>query len=202
MCAYYHDLGKTRNPLYFAENQRGENRHDGLAPSMSALIVKRHITDGVELARQWRLPRVVQDGILQHHGTRFVGYFWAKAQKAAEEGAHGAAADEALFRYPGPKPQAREAALVMIADACEASARALENPSGEALRALVAKRINEVFSEGQLDDCELTLRDLNAIAGAMVRALEAIYHTRPEYPPRAPVDAAAPRPHVQLLAKP
>jgi hypothetical protein len=197
--AYYHDLGKIRNPLYFAENQRGENRHDGLAPSMSALIVKRHVTDGVELARQWRLPRVVQDGIVQHHGTRLVGYFWAKAQKG-EEGNRGAA-DEALFRYPGPKPQSREAALVMIADACEASARALEDPSGEALRTLVARRINEIFSDGQLDDCELTLRDLNAIAGAMVRALEAIYHTRPEYPPRAPAEAPAPRPPVQLLAK-
>ena len=139
---------------------------------------------------------------MQHHGTRHVGYFWAKAQKAGEEGARGAAADEALFRYPGPKPQSREAALVMIADACEASARALEDPSGAALQALVAKRINEVFSEGQLDDCELTLKDLNAIAGAMVRALEAIYHTRPEYPPRAPADASSPRPPVQLLAKP
>ncbi|HET8538608.1 MAG TPA: HDIG domain-containing protein [Anaeromyxobacter sp.] len=202
VCAYYHDLGKIRNPLYFAENQRGENRHDGLAASMSALIVKRHITDGVELARQWRLPRVVQDGILQHHGTRYIGYFWAKAQKAAEEGARGAAADEGLFRYPGPKPQTREAALVMIADACEASARALEDPSGEALQALVAKRINEAFSEGQLDDCELTLKDLNAIAAGMVRALEAIYHTRPEYPPRAPLDQPVQRPPVQLLAKP
>jgi membrane-associated HD superfamily phosphohydrolase len=90
----------------------------------------------------------------------------------------------------------------MVADACEASARALEDPSGEALRALVAKRINEVFSEGQLDECELTLRDLNAIAGAMVRALEAIYHTRPEYPARSGQGTPAPRPPVQLLAKP
>ncbi|HEX9049170.1 MAG TPA: HDIG domain-containing protein [Anaeromyxobacter sp.] len=202
VCAYYHDLGKIRNPLYFAENQRGENRHDGLAASMSALIVKRHITDGVELARQWRLPRVVQDGILQHHGTRHVGYFWAKAQRALEEGARGAAVDEALFRYPGPKPQTREAALVMIADACEASARALDDPSGPGLQVLVAKRVNEVFSEGQLDDCELTLKDLNAIAGAMVRALEAIYHTRPEYPPRSTAQPPEQRPPVQLLAKP
>jgi putative nucleotidyltransferase with HDIG domain len=205
--AYYHDLGKIRNPLYFAENQRGENRHDTLAPSMSALIVKRHVTDGLELARQWRLPRVVQDGIAQHHGTRLVGYFWAKAQKAAEAArASGerpsAAVDDALFRYPGPKPQSREAALVMIADACEASARALEDPSGDALRALVAKRINEVFSEGQLDECELTLRDLNAIAAAMVRALEAIYHTRPEYPGGARPEVPPGRSPVQLVAKP
>jgi putative nucleotidyltransferase with HDIG domain len=200
VCAYYHDLGKTRNPLYFAENQRTENRHEALAPSMSALIVKRHVTDGLELARRWRLPRVVADAIAQHHGTRHVGYFWARAQRAAEEGGgRGAALDESLFRYPGPRPQTREVALVMIADACEASARALEAPTAEALRALVGKRINEVFAEGQLDDCELTLRDLSAVAGAMVRALEAVYHTRPGYPRTTP-DAGAPS--VQLLARP
>ena len=210
--AYYHDLGKIRNPLFFAENQRGENRHDHLAPSMSALIVKRHVTDGLELARHWRIPRIVADAIPQHHGTRFVGYFWAKAQRAADEvalrhaqgerGHRSGAVDEALFRYAGPKPQSREVALVMIADACEASARALEDTTADALRALVSKRINEVFSEGQLDECELTLRDLNAIAAAMVRALEAIYHTRPEYPARRP-DAVPPAQlPVHLVAKP
>jgi cyclic-di-AMP phosphodiesterase PgpH len=201
VCAYYHDLGKTRNPLHFAENQRAENRHDALAPSMSALIVKRHVTDGLELARRWRLPRAVLEAIAQHHGTRHVGYFWAKAQRAAEEeGGRGAAAlDESLYRYPGPRPQSREAALVMIADTCEASSRALETPTSEALRALVDRRINEIFAEGQLDDCELTLRDLNAVAGAMVRALEAIYHTRPGYPRPAPDPAV---PHVHLLVKP
>jgi putative nucleotidyltransferase with HDIG domain len=201
--AYYHDLGKIRNPLYFAENQRsGENRHDTLAPSMSALIVKRHVTDGLELARHWRIPRPVADAIPQHHGTRLVGYFWAKAQRAAAEGGGRATPpDEPLFRYPGPRPQTREAALVMIADACEASSRALDTPTGEALRELVSKRINEIFGEGQLDDCELTLRDLGAIAAAMVRALEAIYHTRPEYPGAREGEAARPLP-VQLVAKP
>ncbi len=200
--AYYHDVGKVRNPLFFAENQRGENRHDPLAPSMSALIVKRHVTDGLELARQWRLPRAVQEGVAQHHGTRHVGYFWAKAQRAAATGERPAPLDESLFRYPGPKPQTREAALVMIADACEASSRALEDPSADALRALVARRIDEIFGEGQLDECELTLRDLHAIAGAMVRALEAIYHTRPEYPGKAPDARPPPRPPVQLVARP
>jgi putative nucleotidyltransferase with HDIG domain len=199
VCAYYHDLGKTRNPLYFAENQRGENRHDSLAPSMSALIVKRHVTDGLELARHWRLPRAVRDAIAEHHGTRHVGYFWARAQRAGEDGGGRSAVDEGLYRYPGPRPQSREAALVMIADACEASSRALEAPNADALRGLVSKRINEIFSEGQLDECELTLRDLNAIAGAMVRALEGIYHTRPEYPGRAPGDR---HPPIQLVAKP
>jgi putative nucleotidyltransferase with HDIG domain len=204
VCAYYHDLGKIRNPLFFAENQRGgENRHDQLAPSMSALIVKRHVTDGLELARHWRIPRLVADTIPQHHGTRFVGYFWAKAQQRAGEDGAGrtAALDESLFRYPGPKPQSREAALVMLADACEASARALDAPTGDAIRTLVSRRINEVFAEGQLDECELTLRDLNAIAAAMVRALEAIYHTRPDYPGRGH-DAPPAVVPIHLVAKP
>jgi len=203
VCAYYHDLGKIRNPLYFAENQRGENRHDALAPSMSALIVKRHVTDGLELARHWRLPSIVADAIPQHHGTRLVGYFWAKAQRLAggPDGneAGRTALDEALFRYPGPRPRSREAALVMIADACEASARSLESPGREALAALVQKRVNEVFAEGQLDECDLTLRDLNAIVGAMVRALEALYHSRPQYPGRREPPGAPP---VQLVADP
>jgi putative nucleotidyltransferase with HDIG domain len=203
VCAYYHDLGKIRNPLYFAENQRGgENRHDALAPSMSALIVKRHVTDGLELARHWRIPRPVAEAIPQHHGTRLVSYFWARAQRLAEEGGgKGPTIDEALFRYPGPRPQTRETALVMIADACEASSRAMENPTSDDLRVLVSKRINEVFSEGQLNDCELTLKDLTAIAAAMVRALEAIYHTRPEYPTKG-VERPQRELPVQLVAKP
>jgi putative nucleotidyltransferase with HDIG domain len=205
VAAYYHDLGKIRNPGYFAENQRNVSHHDDLAPSMSALIVKRHVTDGVELARHWRLPRAVADVIPQHHGTRLVSFFWLKAQqRAAESPGADAGVEEALFRYAGPKPQTREAALVMIADACEASARALADPDVDRLRALVHKRINEIFSEGQLDECALTLKDLNAIAGAMVRALEAVYHTRPSYARRdGPGGAAAdlePAPPLQLVS--
>jgi putative nucleotidyltransferase with HDIG domain len=200
VCAYYHDVGKTRNPLYFAENQRDENRHEQLAPSMSALIVKRHVTDGLELAAQWKLPRPVADAIAQHHGNRHVSFFWAKAQKeAAEQGdERSASADEALYRYPGPKPQTRETALVMIADACEASSRALTDPTPERLGALVQRRINETFSEGQLDECDLTLRDLNGIAHAMARVLEAVYHGRPEYPSRPPAERP---PGPQLVAR-
>jgi len=205
VCAYYHDLGKIRNPLYFAENQRGDNRHEQLAASMSALIVKRHVTDGVELARHWGLPRAVAEAIPQHHGTRLVSFFWAKAQQRASEGgdAHeGGALEEGLFRYPGPKPQTREAALVMIADACEASARSLPDPTTDRLRALVHKRINEIFSEGQLDECELTLKDLNAIAAAMVRALSAVYHARPEYPQAGggSGEASGAAPQLQLVS--
>ena len=196
VCAYYHDLGKIRNPGYFAENQRGENRHEQLAASMSALIVKRHVTDGLELARHWGLPRAVADVIPQHHGTRLVSFFWAKAQQRRAEGQTegdpGGALDEALFRYPGPKPQTRETALVMIADACEASARSLPEPTAERLRALVHRRINEIFSEGQLDDCDLTLRDLNAIAAAIVVGLAAVYHSRQGYGDHEPKSLADP----------
>ncbi len=181
-CAYYHDIGKGRNPLYFGENQKGENKHDSLAPAMSAVIIKRHVTEGLEMARQYRLPKLVADAIPQHHGTRLVGYFFHKALKE-QEGKEGAPPiDESIFRYPGPKPQFREAALVMIADAVEASTRALPEPTTPRLQAQVQKMINLIFSEGQLDECDLTLRDLNLIAQSFLHTLEGIYHARPEYP--------------------
>jgi cyclic-di-AMP phosphodiesterase PgpH len=230
--AYYHDLGKIRNPLYFSENQRGENRHESLAPSMSALIVKRHVTDGMELAAHWKLPPLVAAAIPQHHGTRHVSFFWAKAQKTAEpeagparrrpeasreEGAEERARGEAggpaqaaqrehadegegVYRYPGPKPQTREAALVMIADACEASSRALPEPTPERLAALVQRRINEILGEGQLDECDLSLKDLTAVAEAMTRALQAVYHARADLPGRPAPEKD--RPPVHLVVRP
>jgi cyclic-di-AMP phosphodiesterase PgpH len=200
-CAYYHDIGKGRNPAYFGENQKGENAHDQLAAAMSAVIIKRHVTDGLEMARQHKLPRRVADAIPQHHGTRLVGYFFNKA-KQEHEGKEGSpAVDEAVFRYAGPKPQFRETALVMIADAVEAASRAMPEPTPEKLRGLVQKLINTIFSEGQLDECDLTLRDLRLIAESFVNTLDGIYHSRPQYPPGAfstphlsPVSASALRP--------
>ncbi|HSN92910.1 MAG TPA: HDIG domain-containing protein [Anaeromyxobacteraceae bacterium] len=198
VCAYYHDIGKIRNPHFYAENQRGGNPHDAIAAATSALVIKRHVTDGLEMARAWRLPEVVAEVIPQHHGTRLVGYFWAKAQRSpGEDPPRLPPPDESAFRYEGPKPRSREAALVMIADACEASARALDAPGADALRALVERRLNEILEEGQLDECELTLKELSAISAAMARALEAIYHTRPDYPARRPEH----RPPVHLVAK-
>lgn len=182
-CAYYHDIGKGKNPLYFGENQKGDNPHDCLAPGMSAVIIKRHVTDGLELARRYKLPRAVQDVIAQHHGTRLVGYFHHKALKEAD-GREGAVED-ALFRYTGPKPQFREAALVMVADAVEAASRAMPDPTRERLQALVQRIITAVFTEGQLDECDLTLRDLNAMSISFLHTLEGIYHSRPAYPPGA-----------------
>jgi putative nucleotidyltransferase with HDIG domain len=195
VCAYYHDIGKAKNPLYFAENQKGENKHDGLNASMSALIIKRHVADGMEMARQYRLPRVVADAIPQHHGTRLVGYFWAKAQKTAQPGE---ALEEAQYRYGGPRPMSRETALVMLADACEASCRAIVDPNPEKLRATVRKRLEEIFSEGELDECDLTLRDLSRVAEAFARSLEALQHARPEYPPREGGERGA---TIHVLAK-
>jgi putative nucleotidyltransferase with HDIG domain len=181
-CAYYHDIGKGRNPAYFGENQKGENPHNQLAPSMSAVIIKRHVTEGLEMAREYKLPRRVADAIPEHHGTRLVGYFFHKAQKELEGKDDAKPLDESLFRYPGPKPQSRETALVMIADACEAASRSMPEPSTDKLRALVQKMINLIFSEGQLDECDLTLKDLHLIAESFTRTLEGIYHARPQYP--------------------
>jgi len=182
-CAYYHDIGKGKNPLYFGENQKGENPHDCLAPGMSAVIIKRHVTDGLELARSYKLPRAVQDVIAQHHGTRLVGYFHHRALKDAE--GREDAVEDAVFRYTGPRPQFREAALVMLADAVEAASRAMPEPTSQRLQALVQRIITAVFTEGQLDECDLTLRDLNAISVSFLHTLEGIYHSRPVYPPGA-----------------
>ena len=198
-CAYYHDIGKGKNPLFFGENQKGENRHDRLAPGMSAVIIKRHVTEGMELARQYKLPKVVTDVISQHHGTRLVGYFYHKACKEAESKPDAAGVDESVYRYSGPRPQFREAALVMIADAVEAASRSMPEPTTVKLQALVQKIINGVFSEGQLDECDLTLRDLNRIAQSFLHTLEGIYHTRPAYPSGAVGEA---RPGLIDLSKP
>lgn len=181
-CAYYHDIGKGRNPAFFGENQKGENAHDKLAPAMSAVIIKRHVTEGLEMAREYKLPRRVADAIPEHHGTRLVGYFFHKAQKELEGRDDGKPIEEVLFRYPGPKPQSRETALVMIADACEAASRSMPEPTTEKVRALVQKMINLIFSEGQLDECELTLKDLHLIGASFTTTLEGIYHARPQYP--------------------
>jgi putative nucleotidyltransferase with HDIG domain len=181
-CAYYHDIGKGRNPLYFGENQKGENRHDALAPAMSAVIIKRHVTEGVEMAKQYKLPKLVADAIPQHHGTRLVGYFHHKAIKEQDGKENPQPIDESIYRYPGPKPQFREAALVMIADGVEAISRTIPEPTSANLDGLVHKYINVIFAEGQLDECDLTLRDLNLIAESFMRTLEGIYHARPEYP--------------------
>lgn len=178
VCGYYHDIGKMNKPLYFIENQRGKNKHDKLAPSMSSLILIAHVKDGVEIAKKNKLGQVIIDTIKQHHGTSLIKYFYRKAKQLKGEDA--VKIDD--FRYPGPKPQTREAGLVMLADAVEAASRTLENPTPSRIQGLVQNLINQIFSDGQLDACELTLKDLHNIAKSFNKILTGIHHHRIEYP--------------------
>lgn len=181
--AYFHDIGKIKKPLYFVENQgHGENRHDKLSPSMSALIIRSHVKDGIELARKHKLPRPIEDMIPQHHGTALIEYFYEKArEEAREESPEAPEVDESLYTYPGPKPQTREAGILMLADGIEAAARTLSEPNLDRIQGLVQKMINKVFASGELDECDLTLNDLHHIAKSFTRVLNGIYHQRIAY---------------------
>jgi len=176
---YYHDIGKISRPYFFAENQSdGENPHDKLDPKTSAEIIIAHTTDGLELARRHGLPRRIQDFIKEHHGTTLVAYFY---QRAVEQSG-GKPVDEADFRYPGPKPQSKETAIVMLADSIEACVRA-NRPSAQAeMEGIIRKMINDRLRDGQLDECDLTLKDLSKIREAFNSVLQGIFHPRIEYP--------------------
>lgn len=178
--SYYHDIGKMKKHQYFIENQKGENPHDTLAPSMSALIIEAHVRDGLEMAREYKLPKVIVDFIPEHQGTKLIGYFYHKAQKEAGEDKD--KIDEKDYRYPGPKPQSRESGVVMLADTIEAAVRSMPDKSPQKIRAQVEKLVNMHFVDGQLDECDLTLRDLHLIVDAFVKMLIGIYHQRVEYP--------------------
>jgi putative nucleotidyltransferase with HDIG domain len=179
VCGYYHDIGKIKKPLYFIENQtNGVNRHDKLAPSMSSLILTSHIKEGVEIAKKIKIGKPIIDAIQQHHGTSLISFFYNKAVQLKGE----SAVNIDNFRYPGPKPQTREAGLVMLADVLEAASRTLSNPTPARIQGLVQNLINKIFSDGQLDECELTLKDLNNIAKSFTKILSGIYHHRIEYP--------------------
>jgi putative nucleotidyltransferase with HDIG domain len=181
VAAYYHDIGKIRKPLYFVENLGNqENRHDKLAPSMSALILMSHVKDGVELARENRLGATLVEIIRQHHGTALIKYFYDRAKNKEAAGVQ--QVDERDYRYPGPKPQTREAALIMLADAVEAASRTLTEPTPARIQGMVQKIINNIFIDGQLDECELTLKDLHNIAKSFNRILAGIFHHRIDYP--------------------
>ncbi|MDY0211534.1 MAG: HDIG domain-containing protein [Desulfuromonadaceae bacterium] len=179
VAAYYHDIGKVKKPLYFSENIKNqENRHDKLAPSMSALILTSHVKDGVELARESKLGSVLIEIIRQHHGTSLIKFFYEKAQQQAKD----EVVNEQDYRYPGPKPQSREAALIMLADSVEAAGRTLSNPTSARIQGMVQKIINNIFIDGQLNECDLTLMDLHKIAKSFNRILVGIFHQRVEYP--------------------
>lgn len=181
VAAYYHDIGKISKPLYFIENVSiGENRHDKLAPSMSALILISHVKEGVELAREKRLGLPLIDIIRQSHGTALITFFYQKAKSLETPDVQ--TVDERDFRYPGPKPQTREAGLVMLADCVEAASRTLTDPTPARIQGMVQKIINNIFIDGQLDECELTLKNLHEIAKSFNLVLAGIHHQRIEYP--------------------
>jgi len=177
--ALYHDIGKLAAPEYFVENQQGDNPHDRLRPYQSAKIITSHVTYGARLAKEIGLPKKIADFIPQHHGTRTLHYFLRKAQAQAKPNE---TINEADFRYPGPKPQFKEAAIMMLADSCEAAARSLARPDPENIRAIVVKIVDAIISDGQLDECDVTLQELTTIREAIISALTAIYHARIDYP--------------------
>lgn len=177
--AYYHDLGKLKRPYFFIENQLGgENPHDKLSPSLSTLIITSHLKDGVEIAKENNLPAVVIDLIAQHHGTSLVSYFYHQALENDDS----QQIDEAEYRYLGPKPQTKEAAIIMLADSVEAAVRSMPAPSSGKIEGLVRKILKERLTDGQLEESPLTFKDLDLIAVAFTRILNGIFHKRIEYP--------------------
>ena len=180
--SYYHDIGKIKKPEYYAENQTGENKHDSITPHMSAKILKQHVTDGLTLADEYGLPTIVKDFIKTHHAKNRMEFFYKKALENDSK------VDENEFRYPGPKPSSKETGIVMLAEAIEAQANSLKNPTLEKFEAMIDKAIRTRLEDGQLDECPLTMEDLQKIKGrrdgkhGLLPVLSGLYHSRPEYP--------------------
>ena len=180
--SYYHDIGKIKKPEYYAENQTGENKHDSITPHMSAKILKQHVTDGLTLADEYGLPTIVKDFIKTHHAKNRMEFFYKKALENDSK------VDENEFRYPGPKPTSKETGIVMLAEAIEAQANSLKNPTLEKFETMIDKAIRTRLEDGQLDECPLTMEDLQKIKGrrdgkhGLLPVLSGLYHSRPEYP--------------------
>lgn len=176
--AYYHDIGKMEKPEYFVENQMGfKSKHKKLSPSMSALILESHVKEGAEMAKKAKLPKKIIDIIKEHHGTTVMSYFY---NKALEQGASEEVKDE--YRYPGPKPRSKEAGILMLADAVEAASRTLEDPKASRIKGVIKKIIMDKLELGELDECDLTLKDLHAIEESFVPILIGVFHPRVDYP--------------------
>ncbi|OGO49786.1 MAG: hypothetical protein A2148_07335 [Chloroflexi bacterium RBG_16_68_14] len=174
---YYHDIGKVLQPGFFIENQLGgDTPHDGMDPRASARIIAQHVQAGLELAQRYGLPSRVREFIVEHHGTRLIPYFYRMASQQDPN------VDQSLFRYAGPKPQSREAAIVMLADSAEATVRASDDRSPERIDALVDEVVADRLAEGELEECDLTLRDIHTIAVSFKQTLRAVYHPRIAYP--------------------
>jgi putative nucleotidyltransferase with HDIG domain len=194
--ALYHDIGKLKRPYFFIENQFSrENPHDRIAPSLSALILTSHTKDGLEMAKQHNLPESLQQIILQHHGDSLASFFYNKALEENPD------ISEEIFRYSGPNPQTKEAALVMLADGVEAAVRASSGANPGKIEGIVRKIINDKLNKGHLGQCDLTFRDLDKIATAFVKVLSGIYHTRIVYPDMPPARKALKEPPKEA-AKP
>ncbi len=180
--SYYHDIGKIKKPEYYAENQTGVNKHDSITPHMSAKILKQHVTDGLVLADEYGLPKIVKDFIKTHHAKNKMEFFYKKALEIDKK------VDENEFRYPGPKPRTKETGIVMLAEAIEAQANSLKNPTLEKFETMIDKAIRSRLEDGQLDECPLTMEDLQKIKGrrdgkhGLLPVLSGLYHSRPEYP--------------------
>lgn len=181
--AYYHDIGKIKMPEYFVENQTGSvSRHEKMSPRMSSLVLVSHVKEGVELAKQYNLPKTIIDIIQQHHGTSIQTYFWQKAKELHEADKTSPPPIEEDFRYPGPKPKTNVAALIHMADAVEAASRTLAKPTPEKISALIDRIVNNRIIDGQLDECELTLKDIREIKTHFVFILSSMFHKRINYP--------------------
>jgi cyclic-di-AMP phosphodiesterase PgpH len=180
VCAYYHDIGKLRRPEYFSENQTGSNVHDALSPRLSARAIASHVLEGFEMAKEHHLPGPIIDAILEHHGTSLISFFY---QQAAERQKHGDVV-ETDFRYPGPKPQSPETAILMICDAVESGVRSIKNPNEDRVREFVDRIIRSRSEDGQFDECDLTLRDLDIIKEVVSKRILSSLHTRVSYPDR------------------
>lgn len=178
VASYYHDIGKMRRPHFFIENQRVENVHDRMNPTLSTLVITSHIKDGIEIAKEYRLPKIVQDCIAQHHGTSLVQYFYNQFTGEQDP----STALEQQFRYGGPRPQTKEAAIVMLADSVEAASRCLDKPTPTKIELLVNRVVAEKLRDGQLDECELTFKEVSKITASFTRALVGTMHARIEYP--------------------
>jgi putative nucleotidyltransferase with HDIG domain len=181
--AYFHDIGKMLKPGYFVENQgQDANRHESLVPAMSTLIIIAHIKDGADLARQHHVPQPIIDFIQQHHGTTLVEYFYRRANEQCENNPYAQSVDESAFRYPGPKPQTKEAGVLMVADAVESASRALAGPTPARIESLVHDIVMKRLLDGQFNDCGLTLQEVHTIEESLVKSLTAVYHGRIKYP--------------------
>lgn len=181
--AYFHDIGKMLKVQYFIENQGKEgNRHETLVPAMSTLVIIAHVKDGADLARQYHLPQAIIDFIEQHHGTTLVEYFYVRAQGQSELDPHGETVDESSFRYPGPKPQSKEAAVLMLADTVESASRTLVDPAPARIESLVQQLAMKRLLDGQFDECGLTLAELRTLETSIAKSLTAVFHGRVKYP--------------------